>query len=137
MTYDRDDILKGLSNIRYEDDPDFLEGTFDKSRMGILTNLVEYSFKKSKTYYMQENSSRIKHYINKLCKYQTVWDLEDIQEGEVIYAMYLAGFEVKRKGDRAYFKITSASCHKLYSEANTAEHEFHENQLLNNVNRHL
>lgn len=125
MEINRDDILKGLSNIGFEEDTEFWEGTFDRERMGILKNLVGWKLKPSKSFYMRENSSDICYYINKLTKYQTFWDLDHIGEGEVIYAMYLAGFDIKRVGKRAYFKITSYSCHKLFSEANTEEHNYY------------
>lgn len=113
---DNNDILFGLTPTGYKFGSPFKKETFNKKRINKIRNFVRVYLAPTKNVNLKTASAyNIKHYIEKSI-YARDYGIGYVGCGELIYAMYLEGYQVKRVNNNAYFNISSKSV-KILNES--------------------
>ena len=95
--------LNGFSNDHKEFDPDIFSGN---ENIEILRREIRKHFRVIKSFNLNRGSYGLKHDLERhIGKY--------VSNGELIYAMYLEGFNIKRNGINCYFNISLVSLRNL------------------------
>ena len=113
---DNSDILQGLTPTGYKFGVKFQMETFNEERINKIRVFIRLYFTPTKNVNLNTAPAyNIKHYIEKSI-YARELGIGYVGCGELIYAMYLEGYKIKRVDNNAYFNISSKSV-KILNES--------------------
>lgn len=101
--------LAGLTLNGYEDGIVFDENRFDAARIEEIRAVVRKWFRKMQNINLRHSSYSLKHSMERYLGRERLWDgAVDgyVSNGEMIYAMILEGFDVRRERINAFFNIS-------------------------------
>lgn len=117
----KEEMLEGLYYTGYENTT--MEGNkhwseFNAERIDVIREIIRANLEKRKTERVNllgYGSYSLKHAVEKDELARGVLKCY-VSNGELIYAMILEGYNVKREGRNAYFNVTMASAERFYEK---------------------
>lgn len=107
---DKQDYLKHLTKSGYEPNVDFDENSFNQQRINELRKVIRKCFRHGRCLSMMDeaNSYKMKHvmenYLGRKIQHDGCIN-GYVSNGELIYAMILEGFKVRRNGRNCFFNV--------------------------------